>query len=259
MKTKYVHQENVHNLKAPQQIVPVLVDLFKPLSVVDIGCGVGTFLHSFREARVQKVLGVDGNWANKEMISKYLHPGEFMEGDLEQKIELNHYYDLVLSLEVAEHLSEKSSDTFIQSLVSAGKLIVFSAAIPLQGGQNHINEQWLTYWEEKFAEHGYVMHDVLRPLFWDNPNVFWWYKQNMVLFTPKDFILTQKLSVNPIKNIVHPELFTSKAQAVDDVLKKLERVSKGELPAMTYAKLFLRSIIGNSKMEKLKTMLKKDK
>lgn len=259
MKTKYVHKENVHNLDAPRQIVPVLVDLFKPKSVVDIGCGVGTFLHSFREAGVQKLLGLDGSWANKELISKYLGPEEFKECNLEQQIQLDHYFDLVLSLEVAEHLSEKSADTFIESLVSAGKLIVFSAAIPLQGGQNHINEQWLTYWEEKFATHGYVMHDVLRPLFWDNPKVFWWYRQNMVLFAPKEFVFTPGLSVNPLKNIVHPELFTTKAQAVDDVLKKLEKVSSGELPAMTYAKLFLRSIIGNSSMEKLKGLFKNNK
>ena len=58
--------------------------------------------------------------------------------------------------------------------IKAGNVILFSAAIPNQGGQNHINEQWLTYWEEKFSKYNYIIHDIIRPLFWDDPELFWW-------------------------------------------------------------------------------------
>src|SRR5687768_14165313 len=155
MKNKYTHSEEVHNLSAPQEIVPQLVKLFNPKSVVDIGCGLGTFLHCFKLEGVKDVLGIDGPWVNKELLKKYLNENEFLERDLEKEILLEKKYDLVLSLEVAEHLAPESADIFIQSLISSGRIIIFSAAIPRQGGQNHVNEQWLPFWEDKFMRYGY--------------------------------------------------------------------------------------------------------
>ncbi len=223
---------------------------------MDVGCGLGTFLHVFKEHGVSKVLGLDGPWANKTLMSQFLSEGEFMECDLQEEIELTYYYDLVLSLEVAEHLSPDAADVFVKNLVKAGKLIVFSAAIPLQGGQNHINEQWNSYWIEKFSKHGYVPHDILRPVFWNNPKIFWWYKQNMLLFAPEGFQPSGLYQKNVLKNVVHPELFTAKAKGVDDLLKKIERIKRGELPTLTYVKLCIRSVFGNGNMELLKNIFK---
>jgi SAM-dependent methyltransferase len=207
MSEKYIHTEGIHNLKDPQEIIPVMMKIINPASVVDIGCGLGTFLYSFKQAGVKDVLGIDGTWVNRTALEKYLSENEFLEKDLEKPFSLEKKYDLVLSLEVAEHLSPEAADIFVQNLVNAGQTIVFSAAIPLQGGQHHINEQWIPYWEEKFSRQGYVMHDVIRPIFWDNPNVLSWYKQNMVLFAKKDFTVDPSLVRNPLKNVVHPELF----------------------------------------------------
>lgn len=252
MKSRYIHKENVHNLKDPKEIVPVLMQLFNPKSVVDIGCGLGTFLHVFKQHGVQEVLGLDGPWTDKELLSQYLEKGEFMECQLEEEIQLDQNYDLVISLEVAEHLSPQAADIFIKNLISAGKVIVFSAAIPEQGGQNHLNEQWNDYWIKKFESHGYVIHDIFKPLFWDNPNIFWWYKQNMLLFTPKDATLALDLKINTLKNAIHPELFKLKAQGVNDLMERINHISKGKLPPSTYAKLWLRSVLGQNRMEWLK-------
>ena len=121
---------------------------------------------------VNDVLGIDGSWVNKDLLHKYINPEEFLEHNLEKKIKLDKKYDLVLSLEDAEHLDKDSADVFVQNLVNSGNLILFSAAIPNQGGQNHINEQWLTYWEEKFAKYNYVIQDIIRPIFWNNSEFF---------------------------------------------------------------------------------------
>ena len=79
---------------------------------------------------------------------------------------------MVLCLEGAEHIKKDTADIFVQNLVNSGNLILFSAAIPNQGGQNHFNEQWFTYWEEKFIVHNYILHDIIRPFFWDNSELF---------------------------------------------------------------------------------------
>lgn len=247
---KYKHDEEMHNLLSPKEIVPEIIKLFHPKSVVDVGCGLGTFLYCFKERGINDVLGIDGPWANHDLLFKYLSPDEFLEKDLEKPFNLKTKYDLVISLEVAEHISEKSSDIFIENLISAGELILFSAAIPFQGGQNHVNEQWIAYWESKFLKHNYVVYDVLKPIFWDNPKIFWWYKQNMVIFAPKGFEFKTEVSQNQLKNVIHYDLYSEKTKKVDDVFN-------GELSVSSYFKLVLKSLIGNKNAKKIKRLLMK--
>ncbi len=148
---RYKHEKKNHNLKNPRIIVPEIIKLLDPKSVVDIGCGLGTFLNVFKQFGVNDVLGIDGAWVNKDLLFEYINPEEFLEYNLEEEIRLDRKYDLVVSLEVAEHLKKDSADIFVQNLVNSGNLILFSAAIPNQGGQNHLNEQWLTYWEKNLS------------------------------------------------------------------------------------------------------------
>lgn len=239
---KYKHEELVHNLDAPREIVPVINELLKPKSVVDIGCGIGTFLKVFKEAGVVEVLGIDGKWVNKKQLLNYIDLDEFIEHDLEKPLLLEKQFDLVLSLEVAEHLSEESADIFVKNLINAGNLIIFSAAIPMQGGQNHLNEQWLPYWESKFSKYDYMIHDVLRPIFWEQPKINWWYKQNMVLITPKDYILHNDLKVNPISKLVHYDLLCKKDKVLRDTKKRLKKIKRGEAGRLFYLKLLLKSL-----------------
>lgn len=233
--SKYVHTTKVHNLTDPEIIVPEIVKLFNPKSVVDIGCGLGTFVSVFKANGVKEVLGVDGPWTNRELLYKNIKEEEFLEYDLEKEITLDKEYDMVISLEVAEHLSGTAAETFAKSLVNAGKLIIFSAAIPQQGGQNHINEQWITYWEEKFNKLGYVVQDVIRPIFWYNSDICWWYRQNMILVTPKDYQITFEAQEIPMRNIVHYQLF-------EDRSKELAELRAGKESPTKYFKWFFVSL-----------------
>jgi SAM-dependent methyltransferase len=247
---KYKHKESVHRLKDANIIVPEIIKLLNPKSVLDIGCGLGTFLHVFKRLGINDILGIDGAWVNRRLLFQYISPEEFQEWNLEKEIKLSKKYDLVLSLEVAEHLSEESSDIFVKSLTNAGNLILFSAAIPYQGGQNHINEQWMTYWEDKFSKNNFKIYDIIRPIFWDNPEVFWWYKQNMVLVAPKDLNLNFRNVAIPVKNLVHYELYTIKA-------KRLDNIIKGKDKPRRYFKWFLYSVFGYQNFREIKHMLKR--
>ncbi len=259
MNSKYIHSEHLHNITSPKEIVPEIIKLLNPKSVVDIGCGIGTFIYCFKQEGIRDVLGIDGSWVNKVLVNKFLTEEEFLEKNLEEKLVLDRKFDLVISLEVAEHLSEESAGIFVDNLISSGNLILFSAAIPLQGGQNHINEQWLDYWQEKFLKHGYYLQDVIRPIFWDNPKVFWWYKQNMVLFTPKNYKLPINIKHNLLKNVVHYNLYTERVEFLNNVIEKkkqeIKKFKQGGAGSFTYIKLFLKSIIGINNINKLKLKL----
>lgn len=232
----------MHNLSSPREIVPLIMELICPQSVVDVGCGIGTFLFAFKEVGVKRVLGIDGSWVNKNLLGKYIDAKEFLEVDLEKPIQLNKKFDLAVCLEVAEHISSSGADRLVENLISLSNIILFSAAIKNQGGQNHLNEQNLTYWKDKFAEHNYTIHDILRPRLWYNENVNYWYKQNIVLFSRKDVRLNniQKYQSNTILEIVHPGQLEEKAKEYKLLRKDYLEIKYGNKSLIYYLKLILK-------------------
>lgn len=208
MNTLYLHTEEAHNMKAPRQLVPIIMDLLKPVSVLDVGCGIGTWLKAFDEAGVVDYVGVDGEYVERSSLK--VTANKFHSIDLRKPWSLKRKFDLIVSLEVAEHLPEECANIFINALISHGDVILFSAAIPGQSGQNHMNEQWLSYWQEKFAEAGYTLYDTIRPKIWTNEMVDIWYKQNIVIFCKEGHPLNQKLKETSTGyiDVVHPEMFS---------------------------------------------------
>ncbi len=165
-----------------EQVVPQVIKLLSPKSVVDVGCGVGTWLSIFQKHGITDILGIDGDYVNRDQLlfnQKY-----FLSHDLTQPLppEKHRRFDLAVSLEVAEHLPEANADQFISTLVSFAPVILFSAAIPYQGGTFHINEQWPNYWAKLFHKKGYLTVDLLRANLWGNPKVAYYYAQNSLLF-----------------------------------------------------------------------------
>ncbi len=247
---QYIHEKDTHNLQSPNIIVPYLVEKFKPVSVVDVGCGTGTFLHVFKEHGIREVLGIDGKWVDKKQL--YINREEFVELNLEEPIQINRTFDMVICLEVAEHLAESSANAFIESLTSLGKLIVFSAATKKQGGQNHLNEQPFRYWKEKFESKGYKVIDFFRPVFWNEEKIQWWYKQNMFLVVhdsvdTKEFEAAKK-EFSEDNVVIHPELYYERMQEYEKKSADLQRLSAGEGGNFNlYLKLLYRNFIKNIK------------
>jgi SAM-dependent methyltransferase len=234
---RYVHEEIVHNFKAANEVVPFIVELLNPKSIVDVGCGIGTWLKVFEDIGVGTILGIDGSYVDKKLLK--IGVDKFVDFDLEQLYKSEIKYDLALSLEVAEHLSFESSDIFVKTLCDLSDTIIFSAAIPNQGGQNHINEQEPKYWIEKFEKEGYKLFDVLRPVFWNNLNVDSWYRQNMLLFTKNNALFPKLDSLNNFsgKHLVHPELFKGKDDSLIHYNHQLERINTGKKEVRYYLKL----------------------
>jgi len=202
-------------------VLPRVFDLCKPKSVIDLGCGLGTWLAVARELGVAEILGVDGAHVAPEALE--IPRDRFLVHDLSLPLELERRFDLAISLEVAEHLPRECADAFVRTLVGLAPVVLFSAAIPGQGGTLHLNEQWPSYWADKFATHGHRCIDVLRDEFWGNDEVAWWYQQNMLLFVRTGHELPGRLAALPIADrsrcraLVHPTRFEAACRAAQGV------------------------------------------
>jgi SAM-dependent methyltransferase len=167
-------------LASARTIVPILLRLIQPASVVDVGCGRGAWLRAFQEHGVPVVRGFDGSYVDRSKL--LIDPDRFTAVDLTARLSLEGPYDLALCLEVAEHLPPKAGRLLVQALTAAAPLVLFSAAVPGQGGTSHVNEQWPWYWDGLFLEHGFQRLDPIRRHVRQNQQVKWWYRQNLVLY-----------------------------------------------------------------------------
>jgi SAM-dependent methyltransferase len=212
--------------QSARAVVPVLVDLFRPSSVVDVGCGTGLWLAVFRALGVD-VTGYEGPWIRSAHLA--VAKDVIIEHDVTNRISSPRTFDLVLSLETAEHLPKSAAAGFVKSLVDLGSVVVFSAAVPRQGGTDHTNEAWPSVWVELFAHHDYVAIDCLRPLFWANDAVSWWYAQNMLLFVRRDHLpryehLAQKplSAIGTALPLIHPRNYLALHSALDEARRQAD-------------------------------------
>lgn len=172
--------------RSAERIVPIIINLIPCKKVVDVGCGSGIWLKVFQEYGVKEILGIDGDHITSEIL--VIPNDNFIPVDLENPLPLNQEFDLVISLEVAEHISVDRAGVFIDYLASLGKVVLFSAAIPHQGGRGHINEQWPDYWSNLFQEKDYVVIDCLRNKIWNNSDIAYYYRQNIFLFVQRTYL-----------------------------------------------------------------------
>jgi SAM-dependent methyltransferase len=187
-------------------VLGLLYRLYKPQSVVDVGCGRGSWLAAAENLGSVDLFGLDGDWVDPAQL---MSPNiVFKKVDLERSLPDDRRFDLCMCLEVAEHLSSNRSESFIQSLCALSDVIIFSAAIPSQGGVNHVNEQWQSHWIGIFRSNGFKCFDLFRPKLWGNESIDWWYRQNLFLFvmenTELEFLMNKMNSDVVIPDIVHP-------------------------------------------------------
>ena len=177
-------------------------------SAVDVGCGVGNWLAVLREKGASEIQGLDGSWVDQDLLA--IPRSSFKQVDLSRSaIELPRRYDLAISLEVAEHLPPDRAEEFVTSLTALSDHVLFSAAIPFQGGINHLNEQWQHYWADLFAARGYGVHDFIRPRIWNDSKIPFWYRQNAFLFSNQataDDTPSHDAWSLPL-DLVHPRLY----------------------------------------------------
>ncbi|GHV21412.1 hypothetical protein AGMMS49959_10480 [Planctomycetales bacterium] len=174
------------SLSSARTVLPLVVNLVKPQSVCDVGCGTGAWLKTCAEIAGiadENTIGFDFDVPVSQLLIKQQ---QYRNTDLKIPVVCERKFDLCISVEVAEHIPHKQSEIFVQSLVDLAPVILFSAAVPGQGGTEHINEQWPLYWEQIFRKKNYYGIDLLRSQIWDNNRIDWWYRQNIVLFVRED-------------------------------------------------------------------------
>jgi len=207
------------SLKSARIYLRHLWNYIQPRSVLDVGCGRGTWLKACGELGSDTLVGYDGPWNDK---SQMLDPEiVFRGGDLNDGFRAEEKIDLAMSLEVAEHLEPKYAERFVESLCFSADCVLFGAASVGQGGANHLNEQMPSYWADYFGQQGFVPFDLFRPTFWGNEDICYWYRQNTFLYArsgSSQYLSLKLAGLNELKNssfmdCIHPQLYRQK---IDD-------------------------------------------
>ena len=164
-------------------VAGLILGEMKVKSLLDVGSGHGAWAAEWMKAGVKDVLAVDGDYVARDQLA--IPPERFRAHDLATPLELERKFDLVQSLEVAEHLPSDRAAGFVENLTRHGDVILFSAAVPHQGGEHHVNEQPPEYWRKLFAAQGYEVFDWLRPRLADHREVKAWYRFNSFVYANK--------------------------------------------------------------------------
>lgn len=151
-------------------------------SALDLGCNCGPWLGALNDLGVHDVIGVN----DLEIWDNILFDRSLsVVHDLSHPLDLGRRFDLVLCLEVAEHVGggDAGADELITTIEKHGDTVLFSAATPGQWGDGHVNCQPHEYWHERFKRKGFHVWDVMRPILQQRADTEDWYKANMFLYT----------------------------------------------------------------------------
>jgi SAM-dependent methyltransferase len=215
--------------QSARPILQLVHDLYHPVSIVDIGCGSGGWLAAAEQLGFSVLVGYDGPWADP---AKYTTANiDFRPVNLETStFEHDRRYDLAMSLEVAEHLSEPRADVIVDLLCAASDVVLFGAAITMQGGWHHIHERPQSYWIEKFRARGYEPFDVIRPAVWDDDEIRWWFRQNTILYVKEGSHVIDREVLRamqkPLWDVVHPANYQRRMRAARGTAAELRAAQK---------------------------------
>jgi SAM-dependent methyltransferase len=222
----YAHSLQEFGLHHAELIAQPIMQLVKPQSLLDVGCGLGNFVKAFQNSGVKDVYGIDGVWIKPDQL--LISADYFKAVNLEASFDLGRWFDCVICLEVAEHIHHASSLRFVESISRHSDTVVFSAALPGQGGQHHINEQPFGFWLALFQQAGYSVFDVFRPALWQNAEIPWWYRQNMFLLSRKPSIITAheafEIHAEGIRDYFHPGAIAEKNVMIANLQHKVDQL-----------------------------------
>lgn len=220
-------RQEAKNKQSALRILGALFEYVRPGATLDVGCGLGTWLRAASELGATEIQGLEGSWLDTRLLQ--IEPARVKIVDLEPGFDLGRRYDLAICLEVAEHLSPAAAGPLVKSLAAHADIVLFSAAIPFQGGHHHVNEQFPDYWSERFASHGFRAIDCLRPRIWNDEEILWWFRQNVLVFAHERAIqaserLQQELSNTQRLSVVHPDGYCGRMQLAHNLANDYQRM-----------------------------------
>ena len=173
-------------VRSARALLPHVISALHINSVLDVGCGAGAWLAAYDALGVSDHVGVDGDYVDRSML--LVAAAKFVPRDISIPFDLARQFDLVQCLEVGEHVPNAASATLVDNIVRHGKHVLFSAAVPGQGGEEHINEQPYGFWRALFAQRGFRLFDFLRPRMQDDNRIEPWYRHNVLFFAHDDVV-----------------------------------------------------------------------
>jgi len=203
-------------------------------SVLDLGCGIGTWMQIAVQKPGRSALGVElEEYAAADLL---VSSDTVISTSIAYAFDLHRRFDLALCLETAEHIDEEFARNIVDNCVRHANIVLFSAALPGQGGLHHINEQPAEYWEALFNERDYELIDLIRSLIWHDSRVPTWYRQNMLLFVARSMtdtvsrLKSEAACARPAISRAHPDLFLYHANQLAACSAELHQV-RSELSA----------------------------
>lgn len=169
--------KNRHKLNwRAEHFCRAVIATFDPKDVIDVGCATGDLVACFNDMGLI-AFGIEGSGNAKP----FLETGYIWFHDLREPIKPSITFDLVMSLEVAEHIEPEYAEIYVANLVTLGDRILITAAPPGQGGHHHFNCQLPEYWDEKFKAHNYLQIPFLTQML-KNQLVPWKHKPGIKAF-----------------------------------------------------------------------------
>ena len=258
--TEFFAGQSARSLASARVVLGALFAAFQPERVIDVGCGVGSWLRAARDLGATEILGVDGDYVDRAAL--LVKSTEFLPVDLEQQrlcdvapLADARRFDLVISVEVAEHLSFERAESFVNDLTWLGDVVLFSAGVPFQGGEQHLNEQWPEFWALLFRARGFDCLDSVRPLIWARDDVDWWYAQNTLLFVRRGSAAAERLR-QPVQPAIPPLSFVHPNNYLAQILKwfHTHRLAAAEEEEADLASLVAAYLAGASRVPPLRAI-----
>jgi SAM-dependent methyltransferase len=185
-----------------------IFSIYKPKEIAEFGCGPGHLTRALAKLGVG-IVALDGfaspdfnGYSDVKFYKMDLNDGTLLSEFLKGK-----QFDMAICTEVAEHLQPSSSEHLIKCLTSCAPIVIFSAAVPGQGGHGHINCADRGFWHQLFVKYNFKVVDSLRKKLRDNAGLAIWYKLNVL-----DYISTERETikeVDVIKNLIDSESYSS--------------------------------------------------
>jgi SAM-dependent methyltransferase len=148
---KLAYERNEHWLRFFGTIADHIVSDIKPRTVLDAGCAMGFLVEALRDRGVE-AFGVDiSDYAIEQVrsdIKPYCRQGSVTDP-------LSDRYDLIVSIEVLEHLPTEEAIHAVGNLCAATADFMFSST-PIDYQEiTHLNVQPPEWWTEVFARQGF--------------------------------------------------------------------------------------------------------